>query len=310
MGTASMPGQKVCTECGVDVAAKPRVKDQHGRYFCQPCHDGLKAKGAAGEARTAPRPATASASPAPAARPSRPAPAPEPAPAAAEGADDGILSLLENLPAVPVQGPTRCGGCGMPMGATAKVCTHCGFNVATGRQIQVGVGEEIVDETKKKGPKAYKSSREHDADESKYQKKMAYLKPGLTLAVCLGVVVAIAASKQLSIPLYVILLGIQAVATFLAYLVIAVAWVGFDEPFHIEFLRIAAVTSVAAIPNTMLVGVPIGWGGTMIVWGVFLMAMMVIMELEMDEAVIVGLIGGFVNFIASLVALWYLAPYF
>lgn len=35
---------KNCVMCGVDCSTKPRVKDPHGRYYCQPCFDSANAK--------------------------------------------------------------------------------------------------------------------------------------------------------------------------------------------------------------------------------------------------------------------------
>ena len=33
------PGTKICCQCGKDLAAVPRKKDEHGRYWCIPCDE-------------------------------------------------------------------------------------------------------------------------------------------------------------------------------------------------------------------------------------------------------------------------------
>ena len=30
-------GKKICTTCGQDVTGAPRMKDEHGQYYCVPC---------------------------------------------------------------------------------------------------------------------------------------------------------------------------------------------------------------------------------------------------------------------------------
>lgn len=242
---------------------------------------------------------------------------PEAAPALAQ--DDGLLALVETIPVAPAAPPSRCDGCGMPRAAESTICTRCGFNKATGKVVDPTADEEEDERPRKKAKKKaapaekrWKSARDYDEEESRYERRMAYLKPGITMAVCVLTFCGVAAAKELEVPRILVLFGCSVVGTFLAYLAIAVAWVGFDEPLHIEGLRVAAVVSLAMIPEVLMMSTPLG--GTMasrlIVWGVFLIGCYVIMELEQDEAAVMGILGGITKVVSFFLALYFLRDYF
>lgn len=113
-------GVKVCSVCGIDVSGKPRVKDAAGRYMCSDCVQ--KAKAARG-AQTAPKPKlvpTTTAVP--------------------TGDDDNSFLLnLGGKASMAAKGVALCTECGRALEHGAVVCVGCGFNLATGKRLQIKV---------------------------------------------------------------------------------------------------------------------------------------------------------------------------
>lgn len=150
---------KVCVVCGVDVAAKPRVKDAQGRYVCKgECEAKLASKA----------PATAK-------------PTLKSSPAAGTttslGADDIMGSLLS---ASPVLSGKPCAACGSAMKAGAVVCTNCGTNVETGKKLKTA----IIKEKEEKAPKVKGGSptnRYASSSGPGFFKMLLYLSGGLSL---------------------------------------------------------------------------------------------------------------------------------
>jgi uncharacterized Zn finger protein (UPF0148 family) len=119
------PG-KICGFCGQDCSAKPRIKDQEGRYFCKSCVEQREAEVADAQAKAqsvAARPATPASLP----RPATPRPA---APPAIEEEDAVMLSLVEGSTQVET---VACPNCGSPIAMGAVVCMGCGYNTKTGK---------------------------------------------------------------------------------------------------------------------------------------------------------------------------------
>lgn len=112
---------KICIVCKKDCTGQPRTKDSRGRYFHRQCFEKAKRRLQAAKAARDRGPA---------------APQPEVAPVA-EIVDDGLESL-----AAFESGPTGdgCPGCGGPLAPDAILCTGCGYNRVTGRQIQTDLG--------------------------------------------------------------------------------------------------------------------------------------------------------------------------
>ena len=100
--------QKLCARCKADVSGKPRMKDPQGRYFCEDCVKALKAKQS---------------------RDSKPAPAPK-------ATGDVMADLVEG--AIGHMGEP-CEVCQAPMEANAIICTRCGHNRQTGRDVKTRV---------------------------------------------------------------------------------------------------------------------------------------------------------------------------
>src|SRR5688572_26007568 len=102
--------RKICGICGEDCSARPRIKDQQGRYFCKACAE------QAAQRRAAPPP-----------------------PAAAAAEEDALPASFWNDAAA--QTTTPCPSCGSPMGQGAVICLSCGRNRQSGRGAKVKVAK-------------------------------------------------------------------------------------------------------------------------------------------------------------------------
>lgn len=127
---AAQPGSaKSCSVCGMDVSGRPRVKDAQGRYMCKECFDKAKA-----------------------ARDRRKAPPPVPAAASKSDqvdlADNSFLLGMGKADSVSSQGTKPCPECGRPLAPGAAVCVGCGFNLETGKRMQVKVIKAKVEKEK------------------------------------------------------------------------------------------------------------------------------------------------------------------
>ncbi len=136
-----MPGtdspSKVCVVCGESVAGKPRVKDAAGRYTCAgACHDQhVAAVKAAARAKSE----------------SRAAPAPSPG-TIPVGDERSVLSdLISQSPMLKAGKCEQCGGV-IPQGGV--ICTRCGFNSQTGKNLRTAVYAEKVKKESKIGAMA------------------------------------------------------------------------------------------------------------------------------------------------------------
>jgi hypothetical protein len=133
MSTTSSGGAgKTCVVCGEDVSRKPRTKDSHGRYYCQPCYDNAIAEKHAKRA-SAPLPKVR---PGPAANIPRVPRAPS-LPRLDDPVDDGPNIFDQLITAPPVQGGRLCPGCNQPLPNDAVICMQCGYNLQTGQRLAV-----------------------------------------------------------------------------------------------------------------------------------------------------------------------------
>ncbi len=97
---------KICVVCKQDVSNKPRRKDQAGKYICEDCAKKVAATKAA---------------------------TPAPKPAANAPASEGLSDDFWNSKMQPTGGAAACPGCGTMMPGGAKLCTRCGYDLATGK---------------------------------------------------------------------------------------------------------------------------------------------------------------------------------
>lgn len=112
--------QKICGICGLDCAGRPRIKDKTGKYYCKACYDQALTKK---RGVTAPQIAPSSSSP--------------------PAQDDDEFSMLNALlaeqqsHAVALDAARQCANCRASLASDAVVCVNCGFNVQSGRPLQV-----------------------------------------------------------------------------------------------------------------------------------------------------------------------------
>lgn len=284
---------KVCTRCGQDCAGKPRVKDQRGRYTCQPCYDQLKAE------RTAPTP-----SPAPIA-PSEP-----------EGFD---VFALESSAEEPKTSPCR--NCGAPLAESAVLCVSCGFNkklgrtaresdvaaalpppspLATqrGRRTKCGkCGYDLRGTTGPKCPECGASAmaptrEEKNRENSEAVRRDTYIKPLVYFAVGFGIVslIQLLSGGIDDLLFYAVGYAIQVPIGVAVYWVCCLIWIGFDAPVHVTALRLAGIYALVDLASAIFSFVPIpiiGWVAPLLIYVGLLMDLL---ELDLQDAVIVALI--------------------
>lgn len=268
-GGEPTPG-KICVRCGVDCAGRPRVKDASGRYTCADCVEQIKRRRAGG-----------------AATPSKPAPA--------SGAP--------------------CPNCARVMPTDAVLCTACGYSTQTGRALQTDAGPEparerpdtgVVRNGSACGKCGYDLSKlkaarcpecgtinraaskidEIRAD-SRRIARMAYITPGVTALMASAAAVAILAftgAWHWSEPVALVFAWAFGVAV---YFGCTLTFIGVDEPFPLMALRLLAVYAITWVVEAAMGGILGGTARLAITYGVMAIALVVIMDIDWEDARIV-----------------------
>ncbi len=311
MSTSPLPAPaKVCVRCGTDCAGKPRVKDQHGRYTCQPCVNQLKAA----------RPAQAAATPS--------LHAPEPTTPEPEGFD--VFDLAPE-PSSPKTSP--CGNCGRPVSEQAVVCVGCGFSKQLGRVLTPDDAPKSEDlprgkriQCKKCGydlrglktakcpecgtMNAVPSRRERDREDSAKVARDAYLQPALMFiigALISTITYAAYVSHMGGNPAvgamgYLVYLGVSVPIGVIVYWTCCLVWIGFDAPIHLIALRLAGIYAVTDVGYGLFAFVPLPWWAENGVVGfIYIGLLQHFLDMDLEDAVIVGLLTFIVKAVAVLV---------
>jgi hypothetical protein len=105
---------KTCMKCGIDCTDDRRFKDADGLYTCGACYDAMKA---GAEARAALKAKYKS-------KPTEPEPP----------SFNETLSLDARLEDLEAHGTRNCPGCGRVMPVEHLICTHCQYNISTGKR--------------------------------------------------------------------------------------------------------------------------------------------------------------------------------
>jgi len=306
-------GRKLCFHCGTDVTDAPRVKDARGRYFCRPCAEAMAARSHAAAGGAVPAegsflPAEPKASPE-----VRAAPAP---------AEPEIYDLVE--PEKKDDAPTKpCPGCNRSLPVDAAACPDCGFILVLKEHVSDRSRPEARTAVMKDGvmtcancgyslkklkqmicpecgtPFRIPSRRDWHDQDNKRTVRDAYRRPLIYLGVGLAglAIVALIQRNPMDIPFYLLRYAIEVPAGVTAFLLCCVLWVGFDAPVHLIALRLAGIyalvdfiTTIAGAFTYGLLAFPVG--------GLFYISLLMKeLDLDMQDAVIVGLI----TFICKLV---------
>lgn len=288
---------KVCLRCNQDCSAKPRIRDQHGRYVCRDC---LKP----GELAAVAQESTAR---------------------AITQADDVYAIEPDTHDQPPIT--SVCPACSKALPPGAVLCVSCGYDTRKGFQIGTGVGATDAKGGATKCPHCgyslqglkarkcpecgkipYKSKKDELLEESKRTSRNAYLIPIASMAVGLPVMMLLAWLFHGG-PAVVGILILWAVCVpvgFIAYMIVCAVWAGFDAPIHLSLLRLGAVFAVGAVAHMMLSPISVGWIGVAIQLIVFAAIITALMDLEFHESVLMAIILGALFVIATVIMAMYL----
>jgi hypothetical protein len=300
---------KVCILCKQDCSKKPRLRDPQGRYTCEACANEAEAKAAAKKSATAPPP-----------------PPPDP-----EEPDLSYALEEEQKVAAPLAADTAsCMGCGVLMPPGALICTHCGFDTRTGAPTKTSKKEKRgpkrcekcgYDLTGLKKPKCPECGhvftlgrdlKKERAEDNRQTIRWAYIKPLITIAAGLALMCIIAASRGGEA--YVIGYLIKYAAGFpiaaMVFWICCLMWVGFDAPLHLMLLRMAGVCAVTDAAAAAVDGLPLYFVTRAFIMIVFVGTLTDAMEMDMTDALIVGVITWLAKVMAVLAIIAYMMPQF
>lgn len=324
-----------CSKCGADVSSAKRMKDSKGRYFCEPCAAALRERAAAKLGQ----PLQSLGHP-----PGQPvgmnAPEPKPAPPPAV-LEDGTIALADDpspsaaAPRMPRAGALElCPDCSTPLGS-GPICASCGYNRTTGLSIGAhGAGTPPPAGTTALPPSrkpkrtgrtciqcgydlsglktptcpecgTLNSKYARAKQEEKQTLKAMYIKPLIMAGIGLVVACAVFGLRGLPVPFYLMYYAAAVPVGFLAYVALSIAFIGFDEPLGVTFVRIAAVLAVADACTNLIDAIPyIGWYAWPLEGFIYTGLLMSVMELDFEDARIVALVT-FMLHIGLFLAGWY-----
>lgn len=285
MGTSG----KICIRCGEDCSGRARTKDSHGRYMCNECF--TSARGAR----------------------SAPAPVDSPPDEAVPFADDpaGILAAV-------AEQPTPCPGCGLLLSHGTVLCTRCGHNTRTGRAVSTvttvegpegprpaaaGAVRKCVkcgyDLSGLKVPRCPEcgtySGREErrraaEARASAAIRRNEYAKPIVVFLVGMSLTVAVLSAlgvdARVTLTVFLVKDAIFVPLGLVIYFMCCVMWLGFDAPFHLNALRLAAAFAVTDV--VMVFAAFFGIAGWVMVLATMAICLHQLMDHDMPDAVLVS----------------------
>ncbi|MEL7471726.1 MAG: hypothetical protein AAGK04_00275 [Planctomycetota bacterium] len=330
---------RLCVVCKQDCSGRPRVKDKRGRYLCEHAFGAMKAAKRDGlkpdaEVIMCAEALEGSAGGKPAA--SGPVGGPVDGEPTRLPEDDGMIGLadddaqmdLGSLAALErsaegavgeAQSGSACPKCGAFIAMNAVICTSCGFNAETGRGAKTLVGKEVDQEVKgkkrrKKDPAEMSERERADWETSRDVVRKAYMVPILIFLVCAGLSMAIYAMIQpdapgLAVMGYLLGFAIEAPFTIAAFYVCAALFVGSDAPFRLDLVRMLAVIAGSGLAEAIGYALDnavygLGMLFVLVPWFVYIAMIVTLMEMEFIDAFIVGVVSGFMKFMAGVLVLW------
>lgn len=256
------PPAKICKLCSRDCSSVPRVKDAMGNYICKACDDARAAAADPGDITIEPdRPTKRGVCPS-CFRPLPP--------------DTGVCvscSTGLNRGATPDGSGPTCQKCGYDLtGAKSLICPECGTT---------------------QRPRARK-----DLDMSRHVVRDAYLKPAIAVLCGLAVIIAfqLAIGNKDSIPEVLLAVLIQSVVGFVIFWICSLVWIGFDEPFHLNALRLLGIYSISWAVLLMAAALPPLFCSAIIFIPAAIFALLhkKMLDLDMQDAALVSVITGIV----------------
>lgn len=283
---------KVCIKCGTDCNGKPRTKDNKGRYTCKPCYDTVQAS------------------------------------AAVPAEPDGALpiGLVEDAAPIPL-GLQTCPSCQSSVPHGSAICVQCGYDLVRGKQLVVDTStpkeESAVPPRQGKCGKCGYSikelkaprcpecgtligrltDRERRAKENAETVKWAYLKPIIHLAIGLGgaAIFYSAMGEPELIAMHALKYVIQVPIGVVIFLVCCVLWIGFDAPIHLLLLRLAGVYALVDLSAIFAAFIPVWSVQAAIVTLVYVGLLAESLDLDMQDAAIVGIVTSGVKIVVTLI---------
>lgn len=278
---------KLCIRCGLDCSGRARTKDAQGRYICGDCLASAKAA----QARVAPA-----------------LPPPATHDEAIPLAGDEPIGLIEHTGPP----PRTCAGCGALLARTAVLCTSCGTDTRTGQRVAapsgsgpkcINCGYSLQGLKKAKCPECGTSNA--PADRKKIVEKRAaqgvvrdaYLKPvimfsvGITISIVAAMIGEGSFDEGLGAALgYLIKYAVYVPVGVIVFLGCCLLWMGFDAPIHLIALRLAAVYAVTDAVGVFVGFIPIGIVQWAIMCMVYVGLLQDMLELDLNDALLVGII--------------------
>lgn len=248
--------------CGVDCAGRPRTKNAKGQYACNACLEARKAQSA--EHQPAPSPA-----PEPDSEPIDLA-VPEDVGEQATPKEDNIYQVVDSADGWLGAPPKPCPGCSNTMASGSVVCTHCGYDLRTGTQINTGIessergplcakcGYDLKGLRNLRCPECGTKNRPPTRSdiarrESDEIAKQEYLRPLIYLAIgTIGTVgIQLARGETSVLIFFPIALIVSTLAGFVAFYVMSAIMWGFDAPVGLIMVRLLGIFALCELAQTI-----------------------------------------------------------
>lgn len=237
--------------------------------------------------------------------------------AAEPPAEPEQLDILNFIPLEPGPSEPGCPNCGAAMSPQAVVCIGCGYSRALGR---VATSSDV---SAKPGGRARKgrgrrcrkcgysmaglksaqcpecgvvntppSTEEREKDEARSVRRNAYLKPLVYFAVGFGIVsVVLGANGGVDAVLaYALGYVVQVPIGVCVFIACCYLWIGFDAPVHLTALRLAGIYALVDLAHVIFGFIPIPVVGWLVPLIIYIGLLMDLLEMDMQDAIIVGLL--------------------